>query len=198
MLVNPTTGLWRDSKPTFAGQVLSIERQRELFRRWSDPPADSHPYEPLIGLLALLHAVPRADIVALRVEDVADTVIELASRPEALALDPVTADALDRARRHHVAIGTQNPHLLVHQLNRGTRQPVGQNWPNTIGADATGHPLRELRATRLSALVGDLDPITISAAVGIDAKALTYYLVDETHDATPRVPNNSSRSKPLD
>lgn len=192
VLVNPTTGLWRDSKPTFAGQVLSIERQRELFRRWSDPPADAHLYEPLIGLLALLHAVPRSDIVAMRVDHVSDTVIDLASRPEALTLDPVTADALDRARRHHAALGTQNPHLLVHQLNRGTRQPVGRNWPNTIVAGATGHTLRELRATRLSALVGDLDPITISAAVGIDAKAVTYYLNDEVHDVAPRV-----KSSPL-
>ncbi len=198
VLVNPTSGLWRDSKPTFAGQVLRIERQRELFRRWSDPPADSHPYEPLIGLLALVHAVPRADMVTLRVDDITDTTIELSSRPESLALDPITADALKRARRHHAATGTQNPHLLIHHLNRGTRQPVGKNWPNTLVADATGHTLRELRATRLSALVGDLDPITISAVVGIDAKALTYYLNDEVHDAAPRVPNNSQRPNLLD
>lgn len=176
VLVDPTAGLWRDSKPTFAGQVLSIERQRELFRRWSDPSAEAHPYEPLIGLLALIHAVPRADLVTLRVDDAADTTIELASRPEALNLDPITADALDRARRHHAATGTRNPHLLINRQNRGTRQAAGKNWPNTLVAEATGHNLRQLRATRLSALVGDLDPITISAAVGIDAKALIYYL----------------------
>jgi len=48
----------------------------------------------------------------------------------------------------------------------------------------TAHRLRHCRTHQLSAklhalssaLVGDLDPITISAAVGIDAKALIYYL----------------------
>ena len=35
-----------------------------------------------------------------------------------------------------------------------------------------------LRATRLSALVGDLDPIAVSAAIGIDAKALIHCLDD--------------------
>ncbi len=182
VLVDPTVGLWRDAKPVFAGEVLSTERQRELFQRWSDPPAEAHPYEPLIGLLALLHAVPRADLVALRVDGIADTTIELASRPEPLALDPVTADALARARRHQAGTGTRNPHLLVNQHNRGTSRPVGRNWPSTLVAQATGHNLRQLRATRLSALVGDLDPITISAAVGIDAKALIYYL----DEAPPR------------
>ncbi len=179
VLADPTAGLWRDSKPIFAGRPLSIDQQRRLFARWSKPPADAHPYEPLIGLLALLHAVPRSDMTGLKVADITAETLILASRPEPLRLDPVTSAALDRERRNHASTQTQNPHLLVNHSNRRTTRPVGVNWPSALVAKGAATTLRSLRATRLSSLVGELDPITVGAVTGIDAKALTYYLGDE-------------------
>ena len=179
VLTDPTEGLWRDSKPIFAGRLLSIDEQRRLFARWSNPPDGAHPYEPFVGLLALLHAVPRSDMICLKVNDITAEALILASRPEPLRLDPVTSAALDRARRHHASAQTQNPHLLVNHSNRRTVRPAGVGWPSTLIAQGAATTLRSLRATRLSTLVGDLDPITVSAATGIDAKALTYYLGDE-------------------
>ena len=175
-LTDPTAGLWRDSKPVFAGPVLSLEVQRRLYARWANPGDDVHPYEPAVGLLAMLHALGRRDLINLHVHHVGHASIEVTGRPEPVPLDPATNAAIAQAVDHRDGFATANPHLIINKANARNRRPVGAGYLTTIMANVPGATLRSLRATRLSALVGDLDPITVSTAIGIDTTTAMYYL----------------------
>lgn len=176
MLADPTVGLWRDSKPVFAGPVLALAEQRRLFKRWNQPGDEIHPYEPTVGPLAMLHALSRKDIVALEVGSVGGSHLIVSGRPEPVPLDPVTRKAIGGALNYRESLATANPHLLVNKANARTRRPVSGGYVSGLMANGPGVPLRMLRATRLSALIGELDPVTISATLGIDTGAAMYYL----------------------
>ncbi len=176
VLADPTAGLWRDSKPVFAGSVLSLETQRQLCARWTNPSDDMNPYEPAVGLLAMLHALSRRDLINLKAQEVAHSSIEVVGRPEPVPLDPATSDAVARVIEHRDRFGTANPHLIINEANARNRRPVNGGYLTSIMVNGPAITLRALRATRLSALVGDLDPITVSTAIGIDTTAAIYYL----------------------
>ena len=184
-LTDPTAGLWRDSKPVFAGPVLSLETQRQLYSRWTNPSDDVHPYEPAVGLLAMLHALSRRDLTNLQAHQVGPASIELTGRPEPVPLDPTTSDAIARAAEHRDSFDTANPHLIINKANARNRRPVNPGYLTGVMSKGPAVTLRSLRATRLSALVGDLDPITVSAAIGIGTTTAMYYL----NDPEPRICN---------
>ncbi|MGW2877083.1 hypothetical protein ACWDBP_12475 [Streptomyces sp. NPDC001233] len=54
MLVDPTRTLAAKESNGFRGQTLTLDQQRELFRRWTTD-EHVHPHETLVGMLALLH-----------------------------------------------------------------------------------------------------------------------------------------------
>lgn len=54
VLVDPTRGLTANEARGFHGATLTLDQQRELFRRWTTD-LSVHPHEALVGILALLH-----------------------------------------------------------------------------------------------------------------------------------------------
>ncbi len=184
VLVDPTAGLHRDSKPVFTGPILSLETQQALFRRWTTDP-DVHPYEALIGLLCLLHALRRSEIATIRVDDITEGSLALQSRRGDLSLDPVTQTAIDVAVAHQRSLGTHNPHLFVSSFNVASSRPVRGDYITQIVMAGSGQSPRTLRATRLAALVDDLDAISVGNAVGLDPKNALYYLGDSQNPIIP-------------
>jgi integrase len=156
---------------------MHLETQQALFRRWTTNP-DVHPYEALIGLLCLLHALRRSETVTIRVDDITEGSLALRSRRGDLSLDPATQTAIDVAVAHRRSLGTHNPHLFVSSFNVASSRPVGGDYITQIVMSGSGQSPRTLRATRLAALVDDLDAISVGNAVGPDPKNALYYLGD--------------------
>jgi hypothetical protein len=59
VLVDPTRGLTSGTTKGFIGKILTLDQQRELFRRWTTNPA-AHPHEALLGILACCTELPAA------------------------------------------------------------------------------------------------------------------------------------------
>jgi hypothetical protein len=57
VLVDSTGWLAAKSPRGFTGRTLLLDRQRDLFRRWTTD-TTAHPHEALLGILALLHVRP--------------------------------------------------------------------------------------------------------------------------------------------
>jgi hypothetical protein len=53
----------------FTGPTLVLDKQRELFRRWTTG-GDTHPHEALLGILALLHGASSDEVRHMRVNDI--------------------------------------------------------------------------------------------------------------------------------
>ncbi|MGW2706925.1 hypothetical protein [Streptomyces sp. NPDC001340] len=70
---------------------MSVDQQRQLFRRWTTG-TDAHPHEALLGILALLHAASSREVRLLRVDglDPSTRTIRLGKRPH---LSPWTRPA---------------------------------------------------------------------------------------------------------
>src|SRR6266566_2711359 len=119
MLVDPTRGLSARQPAGFTGQTVLLERQRELFRRWTAGP-DAHPHESLLGILALVHAVSSLEIRGLRVDDIdhGARTVQLGKRPRPVPLDPASWDILQRCLAHRDAQATDNPHVMVTRVTR--------------------------------------------------------------------------------
>jgi len=177
VLVDPTAGIYRNSKPIFDGPVLGIDAQRAMFRRWTTA-TDLHPYEAAIGLLSLIHAVRRSDLVALKANDIANGAIVLQSGRGALKLDPATRRAVDAAIAHRRSLETQNPHLFVSGFTNKNSRPVTGMFLTDAVTSGGGPALRTLRATRLATLMDGADAIFVGNAVGLDPKNALYYLGD--------------------
>lgn len=132
----------------------------------------------LIGLLGLLHALRRSEIVAVRMDDIVRGSLAIRSPRRHLPLDPVTQVAVDAAVAHRHGTGTRNPHLFVSAFTAAGSRPVSGGFISTMVAAGSGHSPRELRATRLAALVDGLDAISAGNAVGLDPKNALYYRGD--------------------
>ncbi len=124
----------------------------------------------------MLHAFSRRDLVNLHGHEVGHRSIEMQGRREPVPLDPGTRDAVARALRHRHSFGTDNPHLIINKANARNRHPVNPGYLTGVMANGSAVTLRQLRATPLSVLIGDLDPITVSAVIGINTTAAIYYL----------------------
>ena len=55
VLVDPTAGVPLTKRSPFKGVVLTAQRQRQLFSRWTSDEETVEPSEALVGVLALLH-----------------------------------------------------------------------------------------------------------------------------------------------
>jgi hypothetical protein len=53
-LTDPTRGLSGRQPRGYRGPTISLDLQRQLFRRWTTTASDVHPHEALTGLLTLV------------------------------------------------------------------------------------------------------------------------------------------------
>jgi site-specific recombinase XerD len=188
ILVDPTGKVRNRLRRRFSGPVIDLPTQRQLFRRWTMEP-DISPNEALVGLLALLHAASVNDLRHLTVADINHHghTITVTSRSRPVPLDPTTWTALQTALAHRDNLKTTNPHVLVNQRTKVTRQPISPSHANDILRPAQVTPQR-LRCTRLAQLVTTTDPVLVTELFGICHAAALYYLADSI-DHTQLLPN---------
>jgi hypothetical protein len=174
VLVDPTKGLSLGAQPRFTGAALGIDEQRRLFRRWTIPSDDAHPYEAFVGLMALLHGATRIELASVVLDDIDAPrhAMHLGRRPHPLTLDPESWEALLRAVAHHEQLRTLNQHLLVTRHSACRSNPAPGLFVSNILLPA-GVTMRDLRSTRLSRLVSSYDPMLVAASFGVTPKAAT-------------------------
>jgi site-specific recombinase XerD len=189
VLIDPTRTLMVKERNGFRGRTLTLDQQRELFRRWTTS-EHVHPHEALLGMLALLHGASSAEVRMLQVTDLnpAAQTVRLDKRPHPVPLDPASCTVLQRCLAHRVAWPTANPHVMV-MVTKGTkagRSPASTAYLSHV-LDDCGYPPRMIRSTRLVDLVNTLDRKLVAAAFGMDPQATLVYLADhvdpgrETH-----------------
>ena len=104
----------------FRGPTLPVDRQRELFRRWSTDP-EVHPHEAFVGLAALLHGATTQELQHLTDEDDRPPVTPhpVGSSTAPTPLDPWTWTALQRCLGHREDIGQQQLPHADHHADQG-------------------------------------------------------------------------------
>src|ERR1035437_1845218 len=162
----------------YHGPTLTLELQRDLFRRWTTT-GGVHPHEALTGLLALIHGASSEELRALTISDLnpARPTARLGRRPQPTPLDPATWAAVERCLAYHHDLRTANPHLLVTRKTRATRAAASEGYIGDVLRPADVQA-RLLRCTRLAELAASTDPKLVSAAFGIHPQAATHYLAD--------------------
>ncbi|MGW4995808.1 tyrosine-type recombinase/integrase [Streptomyces mirabilis] len=183
LLVDPTRGLVAKEASGFRGQTLTLDQQRELFRRWTTQDL-VHPHEALVGMLALLHGASSSEVRLLQIADVDRLAqsIRLGKRPHPVPLDPASWRVLQRCLDHRNGWPTENPHVMVTKGTKAGRRPASTAYLSHV-LDDCGFPPRMIRSTRLLDLVNTMDPKLVAAAFGMDPQATLIYLsdrIDET------------------
>ncbi|MFE9637059.1 hypothetical protein [Streptomyces sp. NPDC006463] len=180
--VDPTRGLVVKEAKGFRGQTLTLDQQRELFRRWTTE-EHVHPHEALVGMLALLHGASSSEVRLLQITEVDHSAqrIRLGKRPQPVPLDPASWTALQRCLAHRDAWPTENPHVLVTKGTKAGRSPASTAYLSHI-LDDCGFPPRVIRSTRLVDLVNTLDPKLVAASFGMDPQAALIYLADHVDE----------------
>jgi hypothetical protein len=181
VLTDPTKGLAASAPRGFTGRTVSLDQQRELFRRWTN--AGAHPHEALLGILALLHAASSAEVRLLRVDDI-DSVsrtIRLGKRPQPVPLDPASWAIVQRCLDHRENLRTANPHVMVTRGTKAGNIPASAAYASHV-LDPCGAPPRMLRCTRLAGLVNTTDPKLVAAAFGMNPEGVMLYLADHVDD----------------
>jgi hypothetical protein len=182
ILADPTRDLTAREPRGFAGQTLLLEKQRELFRRWTTD-RGAHPHEALLGVLALLHGASSHEVRHLRTGDIDETAktARLGSRPRPVPLDPASWQVLQRCLAHRDAQRTANAHVMVTKGTKAGRSPASAAYVSHL-LDGCGVPPRALRCTRLADLVNTIDPKLVAAAFGMNPEGVMFYLADHVDD----------------
>jgi site-specific recombinase XerD len=178
ILADPARGLAAREPRGFTGQTLPLDKQRELFRRWTTD-RGTHPHEALLGILALLHGASSDEVRHLRMNDIDETArtARLGGRPLPVPLDPASWQVLQRCLGHREAQRTANPHVIVTKGTKAGRSPASTAYISHL-LDRCGVPPRALRCTRLADLVNTLDPKLVAAAFGMKPEGVMFYLAD--------------------
>lgn len=187
ILIDPTTAVRAPQTMAFRGPTLPVDRQRELFQRWSADP-NVHPHEAFVGLAALLHGATTQELQHLADEaiDHHSRRVRLGRRPQPTPLDPWTWTALERCLDHRKTLGSNNSHVLITMQTKATRTPASDSYvKHTLRA--VGIQPRILRSTRLVDLVGTIDAKLVANAYGMTNEAVIAYLADRVD--TTRLPN---------
>ncbi|WP_235989911.1 MULTISPECIES: site-specific integrase [Streptomyces] len=187
VLVDPTHGLVAKGTNGFRGKTLTLDQQRELFRRWTTG-EHVHPHEALVGMLALLHGASSSEARLLLVTDVdhVTQTVRLGKRPHPVPLDPASWTVLQRCLIHRDRWRTDNPHVMVTKGTKAGRSPASTAYLSHV-LDDCGYPPRIIRSTRLVDLVNTMDPKLVAAAFGMDPQAALIYLGDHVDEG--RLPN---------
>jgi integrase len=182
ILVDPAQGLTAREPRGFTGQTLTMDKQRELFRRWTTS-RDAHPHEALLGILALLHGASSDEVRHLLMSDIDETgrTARLGSRPRPVPLDPASWQVLQRCLAHRESWGTANPHVMVTKGTKAGRSPASTAYVSHV-LDGCGVPPRVLRCTRLADLVNTMDPKLVAAAFGMRPEGVMFYLADHVDE----------------
>lgn len=183
VLADPTKGLAAAVPRGFTGPTVSLNQQRELFRRWTTSP-DAHPHEALLGMLALLHAASSTEVRLLRLGDIDFTsrAVRLGKRPGPVPLDPANWAILQRCLEHRDQLRTANPHVMVTRVTKAGNAPASTAYASHL-LDPCGVPPRMLRCTRLASLVNTTDPKLVAAALGMNPEGVMIYLADQVDSA---------------
>ena len=187
ILIDPTAAVRAPQTMAFRGSTLPVDRQRELFGRWSADP-EVHPHEAFVGLAALLHGATTQELQHLADEaiDHQSRRVRLGRRPQPTPLDPWTWTALQRCLDHRKTLGSNNSHVLITMQTKATRAPASDSYvKHTLRM--VGIQPRILRSTRLVDLVGTVDAKLVATAYGMRNEAVIAYLAD--HVDTTRLPN---------
>jgi integrase len=178
ILADPARDLTAREPRGFTGQTLVLDKQRELFRRWTTG-RDAHPHEALLGIFALLHGASSEEVRHLRVSDIdqAAQTAEVGSRPLPVPLDPASWQVLQRCLHHRQTQRTANPHVMVTKGTKAGQSPASTAYVSHV-LDGCGVPPRALRCTRLADLVNTMDPKLVAAAFGMKPESAMFYLAD--------------------
>ncbi|SEQ96051.1 tyrosine-type recombinase/integrase [Streptomyces radiopugnans] len=182
VLIDPTRTLIVKEQNGFRGRTLTIDQQRELFRRWSTDD-QVHPHEALLGMLALLHGASSTEVRMLQITDIdaAAQTVRLGKRPHPVPMDPASWTVLQRCLAHREAWPTANPHVMVTKGTKAGRSPASTAYLSHV-LDDCGYPPRMIRSTRLLDLVNTIDPKLVAAAFGMDPQATLIYLADRVDE----------------
>ncbi len=163
--------------------MLDADRQRSLYRRWTDP--NTHPHEAFVGLMALIHGASRAELGGIRIDavDATSRSLRLGRRATPVPLDPVTWTALERALAFREQFRTDNRHVLVTYMSAKRRIPVSPGYLSQLTASATGVSLQTLRSTRLTDVTLALDPRIVADAFGMHPAGALRYVPDAVDEA---------------
>lgn len=178
ILIDPTRTLIAPQPWGFRGPSLTLDRQRELFHRWTTDPA-AHPHEAFVGLLALLHAATTTEIQELSDDAIDHTnrSVMLGRRPQPTPLDPWTWVSLEGCLAHRQTLRSHNPHVLITKQTKATRAPASTGYiKHTL--DPVGIQPRILRSTRLLQLTATLDPKLVAVMYGMKHDSVLFYLAD--------------------
>ncbi|WP_208615526.1 site-specific integrase [Streptomyces rubellomurinus] len=188
VLVDPTRGLTAKQAGGFRGRTLTLDQQRDLFRRWTCDD-DVHPHEALLGILALLHGASSSEVRMLQITDVNQRTqtVRLGKRPHPVPMDPASWTVLQRCLAHREGWPTDNPHVMVTKGTKAGRGPASTAYLSHV-LDDCGYPARMIRSTRLVDLVNTMDPKLVAAAFGMDPEATMIYLAD--HVEAGRLPTS--------
>jgi site-specific recombinase XerC len=179
ILIDPTTTVQARQNNAFRGKTLTLQQQRNLFRRWTSADPAVHPHEALVGMLALLHAASSQDVRLLRILDIDHDrcSVRLGVRPHPVPLDPATWAVLLRCLDHRAGQNTTNPHVIVTKGTKAAQAPASTAYLSHV-LDSCGLTPRMIRSTRLVDLVNTLDPKLVAATLGLDPQAPLIYLAD--------------------
>ncbi|WBO69502.1 hypothetical protein O1G22_42330 [Streptomyces camelliae] len=178
VLIDPTRTLIVKERNGFRGRTLTLDQQRELFRRWTTDD-QVHPHEALLGMLALLHRASSTEVRTLKITDIdaAAQSVRLGKRPHPVPLDPASWTVLERGLNHRAEWPTANPHVMVTKGTKAGQSPASTAYLSHA-LDDCGYPPRMIRSTRLVDLVNTMDPKLVAAAFGMDPQATLIYLAD--------------------
>jgi site-specific recombinase XerD len=190
ILADPVRDLAAREPRGFTGQTLVLDKQRELFRRWTTD-RGTHPHGALLGILALLHGASSDEVRHLRVSDIDQTAqtAKLGSRPLPVPLDPASWQVLQRCLAHREAQRTANPHVIVTKGTKAGRSPASTAYISHL-LDDCGVPPRALRCTRLADLVNTIDPKLVAAAFGMRPEGVMFYLADYVDNSRLPLPGH--------
>jgi hypothetical protein len=182
VLVDPTRTLTVKEANGFRGRTLTLDQQRQLFRRWTTDER-VHPHEALVGMLALLHGTSSSEARMLQIDDVNECArtVRLGKRPHPVPLDPASWTVLQRCLDHRAAWRTDNPHVMVTKGTKAGQGPASTSYLSHV-LDECGFPPRMIRSTRLVDLVNTLDPKLVAAAFGMDPEGVMIYLADHVDE----------------
>ncbi len=182
ILIDPTRAIRSSRRRCFTGPIVDLNRQRELFTRWTTDPTIT-PNEATIGLLCLLHACSSDELRHITITDIdqGTHTLNIKGRPGAVPLDPATWTAIETTIRHRRTLHTANPHLLVNRRTKTTNQPASSTYPKDL-LQPLGTTPQRLRCTRLAQLVTTVDPILVAELFGLTNSGVLYYLGDTVDD----------------
>ncbi|MER6062326.1 site-specific integrase [Streptomyces sp. NPDC001792] len=196
VLADPTRTLTAKEPNGFRGRTLTLDQQRELFRRRTTD-THVHPHEALVGMLALLHGASSSEVRMLQVTDVDPVAhtVRLGKRPHPVLLDPASWTVLQRCLAHREAWPTANPHVMVTKGTKAGRSPASTAQLSHV-LDDCGYPPRMIRSNRLVDLVNTMGPKLVAAAFGMDPQATLIISPTTSPGSGTGLPHDSKSTRP--